>query len=214
MGFLPEAMGNYLLRLGWSHGDDEIISTAQAIEWFSLDGIGRSAARFDRERLTTLNGHYLRQASDQRLVGLIAALYDPAPGDAAMARLERGMAGLKERAKTTLELSESAFFYVASRPLDISPKAAKLLAGDAPALLARLGLALAALEGWEVETLEQAAREFADHEKVKLGAVAQPLRAALTGSHASPGIFDVMIALGRDETLARLDDAVGGATVQ
>ena len=206
-GYLPEAMRNYLLRLGWSHGDDEIISTEQAIEWFGLDAIGRSAARFDMERLTSLNGHYLRQTDDARLVELVAGMHVPAPGDAARARLLRGMSGLKERAKTLLELAESAAFYSTERPLEMSPKAAKLLGGDAPALLGRLGVALAAMECWEAGVLDQAARDFADLEGVKLGTVAQPLRAALTGSHASPGIFDVMAALGRDETLARMADA-------
>ena len=206
MGFLPEAMGNYLLRLGWSHGDDEIISMGQAIEWFGLEGIGRSAARFDMERLTSLNGHYLRQAPDERLVELVAATYDQEPGDVARARLARGMAGLKERAKTVLELAKSAELYVTERPLAISPKAAKLLSGDAPALLGHLRAVLATVENWEVDALDQAARGFAEAKGVKLGAVAQPLRAALTGSHASPGIFDVMAVLGRDETLGRMAD--------
>ncbi|MFP6730921.1 MAG: glutamate--tRNA ligase [Alphaproteobacteria bacterium] len=208
MGFLPEAMRNYLLRLGWSHGDDEIISTEQAIEWFGLDAIGRSAARFDMDRLTTLNGHYLRHAPDGRLVDLVAATFDRVPGDAAKARLARGMAGLKERAKTIVELADSAAFYVDERPLEISPKAAKLLSGDGLALLGRLRAALVAVETWESEALDQAARDFADTEGVKLGAIAQPLRAALTGSHASPGIFDVMAVLGREEALARMADAV------
>lgn len=211
LGFLPEAMRNYLLRLGWSHGDDEIISTEQAIEWFGLDAIGRSAARFDIDRLTNLNGHYLRHASDDLLVGLVAEMSDNAPGAAALARLARGMPGLKERAKTLVELTDNASFYISERPLEISPKAAKLLTGDAPALLGRLCGVLAAVESWEVGALDLAAREFADHEGVKLGAVAQPLRAALTGSHASPGIFDVMAVLGRDETLARLSDAADQA---
>ena len=210
MGFLPETMRNYLLRLGWSHGDDEIISTEQAIEWFGLEAIGRSAARFDGERLTSLNGHYLRRSSDERLVELVAETYDPPPGEAAKARLTRGMSGLKERAKTVVELADAASFYLSERPLEISSKAAGLLAGDAPALLGRLRQTLAAVETWEVDTLDAAARDFAGIEQLKLGAVAQPLRAALTGSHASPGIFDVMAALGRDETLGRLDDAATG----
>ena len=208
MGFLPEAMRNYLLRLGWSHGDDEIISTEQAVEWFGLDAIGRSAARFDLERLTTLNGHYLRQAPDERLVELVAATFDEPPGEAALARLARGMSGLKERAKTIVELADNAAFYLVERPLEIGPKAAKLLSGDGPALLGRLHIGLAAVETWESEALDLAARDFAEAEGIKLGAVAQPLRAALTGSHASPGIFDVMTVLGRDETLARIADVV------
>jgi glutamyl-tRNA synthetase len=142
------------------------------------------------------------------LVDLVAATFDRVPGDAAKARLARGMAGLKERAKTIVELADSAAFYVDERPLEISPKAAKLLSGDGLALLGRLRAALVAVETWESEALDQAARDFADTEGVKLGAIAQPLRAALTGSHASPGIFDVMAVLGREEALARMADAV------
>ena len=208
MGFLPEAMRNYLLRLGWSHGDDEIISTEQAIEWFGLDAIGRSAARFDGDRLTNLNGHYLRQADDQRLIELVAERYEHTPSEAAKERLARGMTGLKERAKTIVELTQNAQFYLAERPLELSPKAAKLLTGDAPALLGRLRLVLEAHEAWDSDALDIVARQFAANEGVKLGAVAQPLRAALTGSVASPGIFDVMVVLGRDETLARMADAM------
>lgn len=206
MGFLPEAMRNYLLRLGWSHGDEEIISTAQAVDWFALDAVGRSPARFDMERLTTLNGHYIRHAEDGYLVDLVVARRDPPPGDAAKARLLQGIPKLKERAKTIVELADSASFYMAERPLQLSPKAAKLLKGDAPALLERLAARMMEIETWDVDRLDQAARDFAEAEGVKLGAVAQPLRAALTGSHASPGIFDVMAVLGRDETLARIAD--------
>ena len=210
MGYLPEAMRNYLVRLGWSHGDDEIISTDQAIAWFGLDAVGRSAARFDMDRLTSLNGHYIRQAPDARLVGLVAERHDAAsgnrPGDDALGRLANGMPGLKSRAKTIQELMENASFYLNEGPLVLNPKAAKLVAGDAPVMLGRLAAELSGLEAWNADRLEAAARGFADREHLKLGAVAQPLRAAITGAHASPGLFDVMVALGRDKTLARIAD--------
>ena len=209
-GYLPEAMRNYLLRLGWSHGDDEIISTEQALEWFDIDAVGRSPARFDFDKLDSLNGHYLRQADDQRLAGLVAERYAAAhgqqPDERALARLVNGMQGLKQRAKTISELAENAYFYLDERPLALAPEAAKLVAGEGAARLARLAPAVAAVESWDEETLERAARAFAAHEGVKLGDVAQPLRAALTGSRTSPGIFEVMVVLGRAETLARIGD--------
>ena len=209
-GYLPEAMRNYLLRLGWSHGDDEIISTEQALEWFGIDAVGRSPARFDFDKLDSLNGHYLRQADDQRLAGLVAERYAAAhgqqPDECALARLVNGMQGLKQRAKTISELAENAYFYLDERPLALAPEAAKLVAGEGAARLARLAPAVAAVESWDEETLERAARAFAAHEGVKLGDVAQPLRAALTGSRTSPGIFEVMVVLGRAETLARIGD--------
>ncbi|MCZ6523657.1 MAG: glutamate--tRNA ligase [Alphaproteobacteria bacterium] len=209
-GYLPEAMRNYLLRLGWSHGDDEIISTEQALEWFDIDAVGRSPARFDFDKLDSLNGHYLRQADDQRLAGLVAEHYAAAhgrqPDERALARLGKGMQGLKQRAKTISELTENAHIYLAERPLALAPEAAKLVAGEGAARLARLAPAVAAVESWDEETLERAARAFAAHEGVKLGDVAQPLRAALTGSRTSPGIFEVMVVLGRAETLVRIGD--------
>ena len=209
-GYLPEAMRNYLLRLGWSHGDDEIISTEQALEWFDIDAVGRSPARFDFDKLDSLNGHYLRRADDRRLAGLVAehyaATHGRQPDEHALGRLEKGMQGLKQRSKTITELTDNAHFYISERPLALAPEAAKLVAGEGAARLARLAPAVAAVEGWDEETLERAARAFAAREGVKLGDVAQPLRAALTGSRASPGIFEVMVVLGRAETLARIGD--------
>ena len=207
MGYLPEAVRNYLLRLGWSHGDDEIISTEQAIEWFDLDAVGRSAARFDFERLDSLNAHYIRQTADERLAALVAERHGKALGEDALGRLARGMPGLKFRAKTIVELTENAAFYLNGRPLARTSKANALLAGDAPALLGRFSTALEAQDSWDAAHLEDAARAFAEAEGIKLGALAQPLRAALTGTHASPGIFEVMVVLGRDETLGRIADA-------
>ncbi|WP_142847005.1 glutamate--tRNA ligase [Telmatospirillum sp. J64-1] len=212
MGFLPEAMRNYLLRLGWGHGDDEIISTEQAIEWFDLDGVGRSASRFDMVKLTNLNGHYIRQADDARLVDLIVPRLETALGqpldETGKARLLAGMKGLKERAKTLVELAESALFYVRSRPLQPDEKAAKLLDADGRALLDRLASRFAAAAEWRAEALEEETRKLAEEAELKLGKLAQPLRAALTASTVSPPIFEVMEILGKEETLARIGDAV------
>jgi glutamyl-tRNA synthetase len=213
MGYLPEALRNYLLRLGWSHGDDEIISTGQAIEWFDLSGIGRAPAQFDFAKLDSVNAHYIREADDARLVALVAATLEAELGHALAAadrdRLVRAMPVLKPRAKTIVELAEKARFYVAPRPIRPAADAAKLLTADARSLLGELSEGLGAVD-WQTPTLEARLRDFVTEKGVKLGAVAQPLRAALTGSLASPGIFDVMEVLGRDETLGRIDDAARG----
>ncbi|MQX36546.1 glutamate--tRNA ligase [Roseospira navarrensis] len=208
MGFLPEAMRNYLLRLGWGHGDDEIINDAQAVDWFDLDGVGRSAARFDLVKLTALNGHWLRHADDARLVDLVAGRLGHTVNEEGHRRLLVGMAGLKERAKTLVDLAESAAFYVRPRPLVLDDKALKQVSGDGAATLAQLRARLAALEPWDREALEADARAAAEESGLKLGKVAQPLRAALTGSTVSPPIFEVMEILGRAETLGRLDDGL------
>ncbi len=210
MGFLPEAVCNYLLRLGWSHGDDEIISRDQAIEWFDLDDVGRSPARFDLDRLTSLNAHYMREADDERLIGLIRPILEDrlgaALGGEAERRVARGMSDLKSRAKTIPELAGNSLFYAAERPLRLDDKAARLLDADARDMLRALRPALAGLDGWDAEAVETAVRAFVASNDMKLGRVAQPLRATLTGSTVSPGIFEVAAVLGRDETLARLDD--------
>jgi glutamyl-tRNA synthetase len=212
MGFLPEALCNYLLRLGWGHNDDEIISRSQAIEWFDLSGIGRSPSRFDLAKLTNLNGHYLREADDERLATLVAPILSQKIGkqisEAEHILLKRAMPGLKERAKTLLELAESAVFYLLQRPLTLDDKAAKLLAEDGRENLAAFAEILAAQSAWQQETLEQEARQFAETRNVKLGKLAQPLRAALTGSTVSPPIFEVLQILGREESLGRISDAL------
>jgi glutamyl-tRNA synthetase len=199
------------LRLGWGHGDEEIIPVEQAIAWFDLDAVGRSPSRLDFDKLDNLNGHYLRQADDQRLLDRLAPFIAEAAGTApdadGMARLARGMGGLKVRARTLKELAALAAFYVRRRPLAMDEKAAKLLTGDARALLQRLLPGLTAVDGWTAEAVESAVRAFAEAEGAKLGNVAQPLRAALTGSSVSPGIFEVMEILGRDEALDRIRDA-------
>ena len=207
MGYLPEALRNYLLRLGWSHGDEEIISTEQAIAWFGLEAIGRSPARLDLEKLDSLNAHYLREADPDRLITLLEDHVGRNFDDAEKDLLRRAMPGLTPRAKTLKDLSETAAFYIAKRPLAISEKARKLLDAEALTRLGALSQDLAALPDWDEESLDSALRSFAERQEIKLGKVAQPLRAALTGRTASPGIFEVMALLGRDETLGRLSDA-------
>jgi glutamyl-tRNA synthetase len=206
LGILPEALFNYLLRLGWGHGDEEIISRAQAIDWFDVDAVGKSPSRFDLKKLENLNGHYLREADPARLAALVAAKI---PG-ADINLLVRAMPLLTVRAKDLNELADGAAFLFRPRPLDMDEKAASLLGGDAKDLLGRVREALQALEGWTAEATEQAVREVAEAQGLKLGQVAQPLRAALTGRATSPGIFDVLALLGREESLARIDDASDG----
>jgi glutamyl-tRNA synthetase len=214
MGYLPEAIRNYLLRLGWAHGDDEIISTEQAIEWFDLPGIGRSPARFDFVKLNNLNGHYLRQADSARLVELIEPKLaaDGALSPMHKERLQAGMAGLKTRAETLVELVHNAAFYVALRPLILDAKARALATPAACRLIADLAESLPAPADWTEGALEVEIRKFAESHGVKFGNVAQPLRAALTGATVSPGIFEVMRVLGRDESIGRMRDfaAVAG----
>jgi len=214
LGYLPEALRNYLLRLGWSHGDDEIISTEQAIEWFDLDAVGRAPARFDFAKLDNLNGHYIRAAEDERLVALVAPRLEKLVGkpltDIELGRLREAMPELKLRPKTLTELAANARFLIAPRPIRLDDKAAKLLTPEARRLLADLIDRLRGAE-WQPERLEDEIRAFADEKGTKLGSVAQPLRAVLTGSLASPGIFVVMKILGREESLGRIDDAAGSA---
>lgn len=208
MGYLAAALRNYLLKLGWSHGDDEIISTEQAIAWFDLDAVGRSPARFDLVKLDSLNGHYMRQENDRDLLDMIAPNLTEALGGTLdenhRGRLLRAMPSLKERAKTLVELTENSLFYAIKGipPLDVN--AAKLLDGAARAMIGRLKQRLDTIEVWEAEPLETAVREFAEHEGVALRRVAQPLRAALTGHAASPPIFDVLAILGRTTSMERL----------
>ena len=208
MGYLPETMRNYLLRLGWSHGDDEIIPTQQAIEWFNLDSIGKSAARMDFKKLDNLNGHYIRETADDVLAAEVTAFAgrETPPRVLSMTareRLKAAMPGLKERAKTLVELVQGAEFLFTDGPRDLDAAAAKLLTPEARAIL---GQALPALEAtdWSGPALEAATRAFAEAAGVKLGVVAQPLRAALTGKASSPPLFDMLALLGREESLIRL----------
>ena len=215
MGYLPAAMRNYLARLGWSHGDDEFFTTEQMIEWFGLEGLGKSPARFDFAKLENLNGHYIRAASDAELIAELRNLLPHLPrekhfaaglGDNQIRQLATAMPGLKDRAKTLVELLDSARFLFATRPLALDEKAAKILTPEVRARLASLIERLSGLESWTVAAIEAEARAFAQDLGIKLGDVAQPLRAALTGRTVSPGIFDVLFVLGRDEVIGRLKD--------
>lgn len=215
MGFLPAALRNYLLRLGWGHGDDEIISTEQAIEWFDLPGVGRSASRFDMAKLTNLNAHYLRETPDAELLPLVLPRVEEKLGGAldadARERILRGMNGVKPRARTLVELADNLAFYArAGAPPISDDKARALLTPDARAVMAKLAPALELQAGnWREKALEEAVRKFAEANGLKLGQVAQPLRVALTGSTASPGIFEVLAVLGPAESKARLLAAAG-----
>ncbi len=202
LGILPEALDNYLLRLGWGHGDAEIIARDEAVKWFDLAAVGKSPSRFDLKKLEHLNGLYIREADDARLASLVAARMTGADE----ARLTAAMPALKPRAANLNELADGAQFLVAIRPLTIDEAAAPLLAGDAPAILAEVHAALDALDGWDTDGIEAAVRRVADARGLKLGQVAQPLRAALTGRRTSPGIFDVVALLGREESLGRIAD--------
>src|SRR5438309_1760122 len=205
LGLLPEAVSNYLLRLGWGHGDDEIISREQAIEWFDLPQVGKSPSRFDFKKLENLNGHYIREADDQRLADLVAPrLAISAAGEKAL--LLRAMPELKARAHTLLELAEGARFLFTKRPIEVDETATALLTSEAREMLHRTHEQLAAIAEWDAASVEAAIREVAEGTGVKLGKLAQPLRAALTGRTTSPGIFDVLVLLGRDESLARIAD--------
>ncbi len=206
MGILPEALNNYLLRLGWGHGDDEIITREQAIEWFDIDAVGRSPSRFDIKKLENINGHYLREADDGRLAQIVA----PLAGTDDVALLTKAMPVLKVRAKSTLELADSATFLFVQRPLPLDAGAAALLTTDGTALAGQVRDAVAECDEWTAEALEAAVRRVAEDAGLGLGKVAQPLRAALTGRTTSPGIFDVLVLLGREETLGRLDDVLAG----
>lgn len=201
MGVLPEALFNYLLRLGWGHGDDEIISRAQATEWFDIGDVGKGPSRFDLAKLLNLNGHYLREADEARLAALVAPLITETVD---LPLLERAMPVLKVRAKDVNELAASAAFLFRQRPLPLDEKAAALLTPDARDLLGRIQARLEAQSDWTIEPLEASLKAMAEDLGLGLGKLAQPLRAALTGQTTSPGIFDVLVLLGRDESLARI----------
>jgi glutamyl-tRNA synthetase len=215
MGYVPAALRNYLVRLGWSHGDQEIFSTQEMIDAFDLPAIGRSAARFDFAKLENLNGHYIRNADDQSLVSMFEDLLNYVPdgseikaklNQATRAQLLQAMPDLKQRAKTLVELIDSSYFIFADRPLAIEPKAAALLTPETRQLIGKLRSTLETVSPWTAEATEAATRAFAEQNNLKLGAVAQPLRVALTGRTTSPGIFDVLAVLGREQCLARLGD--------
>jgi glutamyl-tRNA synthetase len=215
MGFLPAGLRNYLARLGWSHGDDEIFSTAQMIEWFDIDDINKAPGRLDFAKLADVNAHYIRQANPDELLARIKHfLPDAEGGPALLARIQAvgwdklaaALPSLKERAKTLKELVDGAGYLLANRPLALDDKAAKLLDADARANLTKLLTQFEGVEDWKGPAIEAVVRDFVDTSGLKLGKIAQPLRAALTGSAVSPPVFDVMAVLGRDEALARIRD--------
>ncbi|HEX8416978.1 MAG TPA: glutamate--tRNA ligase [Methylobacterium sp.] len=220
LGYLPAALRNYLVRLGWSHGDQEVFSLDEMVAAFDLKAIGRSPARFDFAKLENLNGLYIRGSDDAALVDAIEGIL-PALGPSRglptafpadlRAKLIAAMPGLKERAKTLVELLDSAYYLTAARPLALDEKAAGLLGGEARERLAAVLPALEALDAWDATATEGAVRHFAEGAGLKLGQVAQPLRAALTGRATSPPLFDVMAVLGREESLGRLRDRLPAA---
>lgn len=206
MGYLPETLRNYLLRLGWAHGDDEIISTKQAIEWFGLEGVGKSPSRFDFAKLENLNGHYIREAEDSYLTDLVLPLLS-SPADAlGKERILKGMHGLKQRAKTIKELAGNAAVYSTKRPLTMNEKALDILAKGGKDLLGALYNDLEATANWNAEALQAFCKTYGEKIGKKLGDVAQPLRAALSGSNISPSVFEIMEILGKEESLGRIKD--------
>lgn len=218
MGYLPAALRNYLVRLGWSHGDDEVMSLDDMIRWFEIEDVNRGAARFDFQKLEALNGLYMRQMPDAELLdALVATLPYLENGKAIEAGLDAttraqllaAMPGLKERAKTLVELADGAAFLFARRPLALDEKAESLVGGPAREILAGAHRALAGVApDWTAAAAEAAIRDYATSAGHKLGAVAQPLRAALTGKSTSPGVFDVLAVLGREESLGRIADQI------
>lgn len=213
MGYLPDALKNYLLRLGWAHGDEEVISETQAIEWFDLDGVGRSPSRFDFTKLENFNGIYMREtASDDTLaIGCLPFLeenLDKSLSEQEIGVLKNAIGELKNRAKNLIDLADSAKFLFAKRPLDVIPKAAKALNDDSKVILKKIHDDLNTVESWNRDALQTAIEEFVEREEVGFGKVAQPLRAALTGSNVSPGISEVLDWLGKDESLFRIKDQI------
>jgi len=213
MGYLPAALRNYLARLGWSHGDDEIFSTEQMVEWFSLEGLNKGAARFDFVKLENINGHYIREAEPAYLYGLMVDTAAELGRETDVAGLQgnretvlAALPDLQPRAKTVIELIDLAQFIYAKRPLAIEATAADLLTADTRAMLGEFSGVLTALDAWDVPAIDAAARSFAEGKGLKLGKIAQPLRAALTGRTISPGIFEVMVLIGKAESLARISD--------
>jgi len=210
IGIMSDAMFNYLLRLGWGHGDDEVISRKQAIEWFDLDGVGKSPSRFDQKKLGHLNGQYIREAEDTELVKLVHPWISDLLGQDLTNEnanlLTQAMPVLKSRAKNLIELAENSLFLFKNRPLALDEKAVSLLDDNARTLLSSIHAPLEALSDWTLEATEETVKSVAESAELGLGKLAQPMRAALTGSASSPGIFDVLILLGKEESLARLAD--------
>ncbi|QYF87929.1 glutamate--tRNA ligase [Brevundimonas sp. PAMC22021] len=213
MGYLPEAMRNYLARLGWAHGDNELFSDAQALEWFDLGGVGKAPARLDFDKLAHVNGHWLRLGDDERLAKLALDVHLARGRSLAEddeARLQRAMPFVKDRAKTVLELADQTTFVLVARPLSLDEKARKPLTEEALERLRRLRARLDLFQSWDVFALEADLKAFAEEEGVGFGKIGPALRAVLTAGHPSPDIARILSALGRDESLGRLDDALQG----
>tara|TARA_A100001011_G_scaffold388493_1_gene468203 strand:+ start:18784 stop:20184 length:1401 start_codon:yes stop_codon:yes gene_type:complete len=212
MGFLPEAINNYLLRLGWSHGNDEIITQKQAIEWFEIHNVGKSASRFDQEKLRNINSHYINECDEERLIKLIlpkiSKLLSDNISSKSYERLKLGLSNLKDRSNTLLELSDNAQVYCINQPIKIKGKALRNFNQGGRKLLIQVYKYLEKLQKWDSESLESTIKSFAVENNIGLGKVAQPLRAALSGNYKSPGIFEIMAVLGKLETLKRINDTM------
>lgn len=213
MGYLPEAMRNYLLRLGWGHGDTDIVSTEEAIKLFSLEGIGRSPSRMDFAKLASVNAHYMKQCGDDRLLTSTLPFIEKAlgarPDDVGLQRFKKGLHDLKERTHTLIELAEAGLFYVKKRPLHLDDKASQMMDEPTRTLLGDMRQALAHISDFKSEKIESALKTLSEQKNLKLGKVAMPLRAAITGTTNSPSIFHVAEILGKEETLERLKDVEG-----
>lgn len=204
MGYLPEAMRNYLLRLGWSHGDNEIISDEQAIGWFNIEHIGKSPSRFDFDKLNNVNGHYIREADDEYLFNLIKGKFGTINA-ISQDRLLKGMTNLKLRAKTLNELVDSAKFYVeAPKQEEFTAKAQKSLDSDGTTILGFVFAELETIETWNSENIQNSMKRLSEKINKNLGKIMAPIRASITGSHISPSMFEAMEILGKEETFKRI----------
>ena len=208
MGYLPEALRNYLLRLGWSHGDDEIISTQQAINWFNLESLGKSPSRFDYNKLDNVNAHYIKEADDRYLVDLIKPLiefkYNITLDQLSVNRLLNGMAGLKQRVKKIIELADSALFYINEICLENTDKAQKIIDSEKDELLPLIYKSLSQLDDWQVSSVENNMKIFCADNSISLGRAMGVIRAVITKSHISPSMFEVLAVIGKEEALSRL----------
>ncbi|PCI88380.1 MAG: glutamate--tRNA ligase [Hyphomicrobiales bacterium] len=210
MGYLPEAMRNYLARLSWSHGNDEIISTDKLVEWFDIDNIGKSPSKFDFVKLENLNAHYIKNTDDAKLIEILGTfLNDTGTGDITQPeRLLTAMPIIKQRAKTLIELNDAAQFVFAVRPLKFDDKAQKQLTDENKVLIAGLIAKFGAIDEWTRDNISECIQQYAEEVDLKLGKIGQPLRAILAGTTNAPGIFDIAVILGKDETIGRIEDIV------
>jgi glutamyl-tRNA synthetase len=209
MGYMPEAMRNYLARLGWSHGNDELFTTAQAIEWFDFKGMGKSPSRLDFKKLDNVSAHHIKTASEEEIMSamtsFVAASDSVSVSDAQLMLISDNLSILRDRCKRLPEIIDKAQFLFATRPLEISDEASQVINSVSNGILKQLTITLSDVS-WSQDNIEQAVKEFAAAHELKLGQIAQPIRAVLTGRTSSPSVFDMMVALGKSETLARLED--------